>query len=225
MNGAKWLLYALLWIADPMPIAFGGNSIHQQATNHTFTSTRIDDTLFKRIYGKSYKENCTVPKEDLRYLRISHYNFNGEIRLGELICHKDISKDLLEIFQTLFQAKYPIEKMVLIDDYEADDEKSMQDNNTSCFNFRFVAGTSKLSGHSEGYAVDINPRYNPYIKQKGERIICKPQNSIKYTNRASDFPYKITREDLCYKEFKKRGFEWGGDWKSLKDYQHFEKKR
>lgn len=199
--------------------------VNRFGLDNCFTRVEIDETLLKRIYGKSYKENCTILKDNLRYIKVLHYNLENEICVGELICHKNISEDLLEIFRALFNAEYPIQKMILIDQFDADDERSMQANNTSCFNYRFIPGTSKLSSHSEGYAVDINPRYNPYVKNIGRQVIYKPRNASEYTNRISDFPYKINHEDLCYKEFKKRGFTWGGDWKSLKDYQHFEKIR
>lgn len=188
-----------------------------------FTSEPLDDTIFSRINGKSYQPGRSLPKEDLRYLKILHYDGKQEIRLGELICHKRVSRDLLEIFRVLFDARYPIEKMILIDEYGADDECSMRDNNTSCFNFRLVPGTKKLSAHALGLAVDINPRYNPYVKVVGGQPIHKPRNAGAYIDRSADFPYKIDREDRCYKEFRKRGFSWGGNWKSLKDYQHFEK--
>lgn len=188
-----------------------------------FTSEPLDDAVFSRINGKSYQPRRSLPKEDLRYLKVLHYDGKEEIRLGELICHKRISRDLLEIFRALFDARYPIEKMILIDEYGADDERSMRDNNTSCFNFRLVPGTKKLSAHAQGLAVDINPRYNPYVKVVAGQPVYKPRNASAYIDRSAAFPYKIDREDRCYKEFRKRGFSWGGGWKSLKDYQHFEK--
>lgn len=152
-----------------------------------------------------------------------HYNLKQEICLGELICHQEIAHDLLEIFKVLYKAKYPIERMVLIDEYDADDERSMQANNTSCFNFRRVAGSKTLSCHSTGHAIDINPLYNPMVKIRNGKTIYSPKNAKAYINRTKDFPYKIDKNDLCYKEFRKRGFIWGGNWRSVKDYQHFEK--
>lgn len=189
-----------------------------------FISSSIDNDLFKRINNKSYKADCTIPLTDLRYLKVLHYNSNDEICLGELICHKDISYDLIEIFKELFKAHYPIERMILIDEYDAQDEASMQDNNTSCFNFRRVAGTNILSNHSTGHAIDINPQYNPYVKIRNGRTTIQPKTGKAYINRFKSFPYKIEKNDLCYKLFKKHGFIWGGDWKSVKDFQHFEKK-
>lgn len=198
-------------------------SVERFGMERCFESIAINASLFDRIYKKSFKENCTIPKEDLRYVKVLHYNIDNEICLGELICDKGISDDLIDIFKTLYKAKYPIERMVLIDEYDADDERSMQDNNSSCFNFRFISGTTKLSNHSMGRAIDINPKYNPYVKVSNGKVIYSPDNAKEYIDRSADFPYKIDHDDLCFKEFSKHGFIWGGDWTSLKDYQHFEK--
>lgn len=184
-----------------------------------FEILEIDGEIFSRIKEKSYKENCTVPLSDLRYLILTHYDGDGNIREGELICNASIAGDLIDIFQNLYDAGYPIESIRLIDDFEADDVASMQANNTSCFNFRKVAGSNKLSKHSMGLAIDINPLYNPYVKGS----VVSPPEGRPYAARNKKFPYKIDESDLCYQEFIRHGFKWGGNWKSLKDYQHFEK--
>ena len=189
-----------------------------------FCQQEITDGLFVRIKGKSYKDNCTTSLSDLRYLQVLHYNKEGEVLKGELICHQSISEDLLTIFRELYKAKYPIERMVLVDEYDADDEASMQANNSSAFNFRYVSGTKSLSRHSRGMAIDINPLYNPYVRQRNGRTVVEPTNAEAYVDRTKDFPYKIVKDDLCYRLFKEYGFTWGGDWKNSKDYQHFEKK-
>ena len=188
-----------------------------------FQIEEISDELFKRMYGKSFKENCTVPREDLRYLTIPHYTLEGDVVMGEMVVNKAIADDIIDIFKTLFNAKYPIERMVLIDDYNADDRASMSANNTSSFNFRVVAGSKNLSKHAYGMAVDVNPRYNPYVKNGKNGLYVSPKNGTEYADRSKNFPYKIDTEDLCYKEFIKHGFIWGGAWNSMKDYQHFEK--
>ena len=188
-----------------------------------FYQQEISDSIFVRIEGKSFKENCTTPRRDLRYLKVLHYNKEGEELEGELICHKDIADDLLAIFRELHRAKYPIERMVLIDEFDADDEASMRANNTSAFNFRPASGMRRLSKHSTGMAIDINPLYNPLVKHREGRTRVYPSTATPYIDRTRDFPYKIVKGDLCYRLFKKYGFSWGGDWKSSKDYQHFEK--
>ena len=198
-------------------------SVNRFGMERCFVSLQISDAIFKRMYKKSYKADCPIPRSELRYVKVLHYNLNHEICLGEIVCNQAIANDLLEIFKTLFKAKYPIERMVLIDHYNADDELSMQANNSSCFNFRRVSGSKKLSHHSTGRAIDINPKYNPMVKVRDGNILFSPKNAKSYMDRSANFPYKIDRNDLCYKEFRKRGFIWGGAWKSVKDYQHFEK--
>lgn len=198
-------------------------SIHAQQVDTLFCQRQIDEGVFQRIKGKSYKEGCTVPLTDLRYLQVMHYDGNGNVCRGELICHYSISDDLLAIFRKLYEARYPIERMVLVDEYDADDEASMADNNTSAFNFRYVSGTRRLSKHSQGLAIDINPFYNPYVRKRGGKNLISPKGAEAYADRTQSFPYKIDRNDLCYKLFKAHGFRWGGDWKNSKDYQHFEK--
>ena len=194
-------------------------------TSTYFTAKPISEAVFKRMQGKSYKANCTIPRTELKYIRVLHYGFDGKVKSGELVCHQDIADDLIEIFQELYKAHYPIERIQLIDDYNADDEQSMLHNNTSCFNYRRVAGSKTLSYHSQGKAIDINPLYNPCVKRlRNGSTSVSPKTGRAYSNRSKTFKYKIDHNDLVYKLFKKHGFTWGGDWKSLKDYQHFEKK-
>lgn len=184
----------------------------------------LSDEVIARISGISYVENENISLDELRYMHILHYNFDNEITEGELICNKAIAQDLLEIFYELFQAEYEIEKVRLIDEYDGDDTASMEDNNTSCFNYRIVDGTSSLSKHAYGLAIDINPFYNPYVVfQSDGSTYISPKGSEGYTDRSLDFPYKIDDNDLCYKLFKEHGFIWGGNWNSCKDYQHFQK--
>lgn len=184
-----------------------------------FYVKKIDDDIFARIKGKSFKDDCTLPREDLRYIHVLHKGFDGETHEGEIICNVYIAFDVLDIFMKLYEAGYPIEKIRLVDEYDADDETSMRDNNSSSFNFRFISHTTKISKHGLGLAVDINTLYNPYVNRIGE---TEPATAGAYVDRTKDFPYKIDENDLCYKLFTEHGFEWGGNWKSVKDYQHFE---
>lgn len=191
--------------------------------DNTFYSMKLNKSVLSRIYGISYKDNPTIDYEDLRYIRVLHYDFNEDVRIGELIVHKDISTDIVDIFYELYEARYPIEKMVLIDEYNGDDNTSMADNNTSAFNYREIAGSNTLSKHSMGFAIDINPLYNPYVKTKNETTTVLPIEGKDYIDRTLPNEYYIEKDDVCYKAFTKRGFTWGGSWNSLKDYQHFEK--
>ena len=188
-----------------------------------FTISDIDSVTFSRMRGKSYKAECTIPLSELRYIKALHITLDGEIRLGEMVVNVAIANDILTILRALYKDGYPIEKMVLVDEYNADDEVSMRDNNSSAFNYRHTPNGTRLSAHSRGMAVDINPLYNPYVKQYTDRTYVAPATATDYIDRNGPFPYKIERDDLCCRLFFKHGFEWGGDYKSIKDYQHFEK--
>lgn len=180
----------------------------------------IPDWVFARMDGSTFKSGCPVSRDDLRYVRVLHVDAEQEILIGELVVNRRIAEEICSIFRELYKAGYPIEKMRLADDYAASDELSMQDDNTSSFNFRPIEGTSKPSRHALGMAVDINTLYNPYYKPS---IGVLPTTAGAYLDRSADFPYKIERGDLCYRLFTQHGYEWGGDWHGLKDYQHFEK--
>lgn len=189
-----------------------------------WTIESIPDEVFSRMKGKSYANNCTTPRANLRYLHLLHYNKEGKIQRGEMVCNKAIAQDVIDIFHELFKAHYTIERMVLVDEYDAIDEKTMTANNTSCFNFRFVSGTKRVSKHGLGMAVDINPLYNPCNNTRNGKV--EPANGKPYaTNRTNKkaYPMMIDRQDLCYRLFISHGFRWGGNWKTKKDYQHFEK--
>ena len=192
------------------------------ADTQDFYTSKITDEIFARIKGKSFKDNCPLSLDDLRYLHVLHKDLDGNIHEGEMICNAYIADDVLEILRKLFEADYPIERIRLVDEYDADDEMSMRDNNSSSFNFRFISHTTKISKHGLGLAVDINTRYNPYVKVVDGKNILEPANAADYVDRTRNFPYKIDTDDLCYKLFIEKGFEWGGNWQSVKDYQHFE---
>ena len=198
---------------------------HGDGTEKGFSQQAIPDAVFERMQGKSFPVGCKVSRNDLRYLRIKHYDLQGKVHEGEMICNKRIANDLIDIFKELYRQKYPIERMRLIDDYDADDDKSMRANNTSCFCYRRVEGYNKLSNHSMGMAVDINPLYNPlYKRYSNGKELVQPSNAKRYCDRKASFNYKIVKGDLLYRLFVNHGFEWGGNWRSKKDYQHFEKK-
>lgn len=187
-----------------------------------FYYEEIGEEIKERITGFSFPNEFdnryhTISYEDLRYINIKHYDFSGNVQQGELIVHKGVAEEIVKIFYELYEVKYKINKMVLIDEYNGDDELSMEDNNTSAFNYRVVQNSETLSWHAFGLAIDINPLNNPYIK--GNNV--SPTNSGNYTNRSLKLPEMIDHNDLVYRVFTKYGWKWGGDYKSLKDYQHF----
>ena len=196
--------------------AFGGIDM-------CFAAEPIPDGVWARMQGKTYKENPYIGRDDLRHVRALHWDYDNQMHVGEMIVNKQIAECVARILRQLFDAKYPIQRMLLPDVYDADDETQMRDNNSSSFCYRAIAGSTKLSKHARGLAIDINTLYNPYYKDRddGTRFI-QPATAADYCDRTWDFPYKIDHDDLCFRLFTEAGFEWGGDWTSCKDFQHFE---
>jgi hypothetical protein len=169
----------------------------------------------------SWREGCPVPTDDLRYVRLSYVGYDGQAHDGELVVHKEVAEDVRAIFKELYEARFPIERMRLIEAYQGDDDKSMADNNTSGFNCRSATGrTGVFSNHSWGRAVDVNPLVNPFVTKKA----VLPKGGAAYADRSKAAPGLITDATVCYRAFTSRGWSWGGAWKSSKDYQHFEKR-
>ncbi len=191
----------------------------EAASAPVFTAQPVPEAVEARMRGVSYPEDAEVKLSDLRYLRLSYVDFEGKDQVGEMICNKAIADDLVAIFRELYEARYPIRSIRLIDDFGGDDEASMAADNTSCFNYRKKTGMRELSKHARGLAVDINPFENPYVRPSRVR----PAGASAYADRSKDFAHKIDKDDLCYRLFRAHGFYWGGTWRSVKDYQHFEK--
>lgn len=184
----------------------------------------ISDALKQRMEGCSFKSMGNMRWEQLCYLQVLHRDAEGDAVVGEMVCNVIIANDLLDIFKALYASGYPIEKMRLVEEYGGDDEASMRDNNTSCFNQRATTAGGTLSKHSYGLAVDINPKYNPYVRLKPNgQTIVRPEGSEDYVDRTLGHPYQVVKDDLCYRLFRQHGFIWGGQWLRGKDYQHFQK--
>jgi len=187
--------------------------------NYTYSISEITPDIKARMQY-SWRDDNPVALEDLRFLKIRHWGYDDLIHEGELVVHALVAQDVVDIFGELFKARFPVEKIRLIDEYQADDEASCTDNNSSAFCSRMITGSTNLwSNHSYGCAVDINPLVNPYARNG---YIC-PKAGAPYLDRTHDVKGKIDREGVCCQAFLKRGWEWGGDWTSLVDYQHFEK--
>lgn len=154
--------------------------------------------------------------ENLELITVEYYGFDGLLHEGQLVVNKKVVGDIKEIFSFIKESEFPIKKVIPMSQYDWSDEKSMKDNNTSAFNYRFISGTRVISEHASGLAIDINPLMNPYVKNN----IRTPAGSTYDTTKVGT----LTANSQLVKEFKERGWIWGGDWKNLKDYQHFEKK-
>ena len=204
-----------------------------KADEPVFTASEIaeGDEVYNRINGKSYQENENISLEDLRYLQISHYDFEHEVQIGELIVNAELADEVLEIFQELYDAEYEIASMRLIDDYwvnedpDQADTNSIDHNNTSAFCYRVVTGGQNLSRHAYGCAIDINPQQNPYLTlEEDGTYYCDHENALEYMDRTLEDAHEIKEGDICWQVFNDHGFTWGGSWTNPVDYQHFEKR-
>jgi hypothetical protein len=170
--------------------------VAQYGESRCFASEPLSNAVFGRMQGRSYPAGCRVPRASLRHVRLLHYDLDGNTRLGELVCHRDIADDLVAIFRELYRHRYPLQSVRLIDDFDADDERSMRANNTSSFCYRQIKGQTRLSAHAQGKAIDINPLYNPcWRRSRSGKVTVQPSNAMKYCDRTADFPCKIDRNE------------------------------
>ncbi|MEO6773271.1 MAG: M15 family metallopeptidase [Kofleriaceae bacterium] len=177
----------------------------------------LDDAVRDRITNGSWRDDPRCPRfDELAYLRLAHVTFDGGVAHGELLVAAAIAARTVELFRRLYVLGFPIRQMKLVDDYDADDERSMSADNTSAFNFRFVAGTQILSQHARGLAIDINPVENPW--RKPDRLV--PPEGAAFADRSIIRPGMFVRPGPVVAAIDELGFEWGGDWNHAWDDHH-----
>jgi hypothetical protein len=174
--------------------------------------------ITKARMARSWRPGCPVGLGDLRRVVADHWGFDGRVHRGELVVHRNYARRILAVLHKLFKARYPIQRMKLVDVFGADDDRSMAANNTSGYNCRFVSGTRTWSEHARGRAIDLNPLVNPYVTRSGR---VSPPNGRRYANRALRARGMIRDGDVVVRSFAAAGWHWGGRWRSAKDYQHF----
>ena len=189
---------------------------------NSYTSLERIPEVTEHLDVSKWPSGYPVPISGLAYLKLKYWGYDNKEHIGELIVNKSLAKEVVEIFTELYKIKFPIEQMRLIHEFKNDDDASMEANNTSAFNCRAITGKPGIfSQHSYGNAIDINPFTNPYVKQSKQLIL--PKGAEKFADRNTDAQGKITKDSQVYKLFTDRGWDWGGNWHDLQDYQHFEK--
>jgi D-alanyl-D-alanine carboxypeptidase len=188
-----------------------------RAPEFNATISRIDSATRARMIGSSWHRGCPVPVRNLRELAVSRWGFDREVHRGWLIVQRDQARRLRAVMHRLFEARYPIRRMRVIDAYGGNDRRSMAANNTSAFNCRYVAGTTRWSQHAYGRAVDVNPVQNPYVS--GSYV--SPPAGERYVDRSLRRRGMIYAGNAVVRAFAAVGWEWGGRWTGAKDYQHF----
>ena len=177
---------------------------------------RIRPQLAERMRGSSWHPGCPVPIRNLRLLTLTHWGYDGEVHDGRLVVRRAQAEPVLWVMRRLFNREFPIKRMRLVDAYNGNDNRSMNANNTSAFNCRYVAGTTTWSQHAFGTAIDINPVQNPYVQ--GNHV--SPERGRPWADRSKQHPGMIRGGGVVVRAFARIGWEWGGFWSSAKDYQH-----
>jgi hypothetical protein len=184
-------------------------------------ASELPASVRAEMTGVSWRAGCPVSLDHLRLIVLTHRGFDDRLHRGELVAHRAVVGDLRQVFQAAFDADWPIEKVVRVDAYGADDDRSMADNNTHAFNCRRITGGSSWSEHAYGTAIDINPVQNPYVR---DGTVLPPAGRA-HLDRDDVRPGMLVEGDPVVSAFDDAGWTWGGRWRTLKDYQHFERPR
>jgi len=167
--------------------------------------------------GTSWERGCPVGLRRMRYLQVTFWGFDRRRHVGELIVHQDHARGIAQVFRRLYDARFPIEQMTLPTSVERDPTPSGDGNGTGAMACRATVGQTFWSAHALGQAIDINPFQNPY--QRDDLVI--PERASAYLDRGWHRPGMIQPGSVVVRAFRDIGWSWGGDWRTLKDYQHF----
>jgi len=168
--------------------------------------SRLDRATRELMTAVSWHEGCPVPLRNLRLVRISYWGFDDEAHAGRLVVHRGWADQILAVFERLYDRRFPIRRVRLVDRYDADDRASMRHDNTSAFNCRYVSGTTTWSQHAYGRAIDINPVENPYVV--GSHV--SPHRGRSFVGRSDVPPGMVVRHDVVWRAFHRIGWGWGG---------------
>ena len=223
---AAALLVASCASAPAPPAATTSSSaVVVQPTSPTLTSTPVPrgpvvSAVTAAELGATWHPDCPVAPEQLRRVEVDYIGFDNKTHRGDLVVNEDVVADVIAIFGELARQRYPIAKMQTVEHYpKAEDELSMEDNNTSAFNCRPMPSGTSWSLHAYGRAVDVNPLINPYITKSGD---LQPKTAAAYLDRSRTDPGILHAGDPAVRAFTDRGWIWGGGWHNPIDYQHFE---
>ncbi|MBD0339177.1 MAG: M15 family metallopeptidase [Thermoleophilia bacterium] len=178
----------------------------------------IGAELRRTMTGSSWRPGCPVGLRDLRLVAARHWGFDGRVRSGRLVVHRTAAQPIVRVLRRLYERRFPIRRMRLVDAYGGSDFRSIEADNTSAFNCRRVEGTSRWSLHAYGLAIDVNPIENPYVTADG-RVFHRA--SRPYVDRARVRPGMAYPGGTLVEAFRAVGWGWGGTWSGARDYQHF----
>ncbi len=167
--------------------------------------------------GRTWSPSCPVRLADLRYLTLAFHGFDGRLHTGALVVNASVADDVVTVFRRLFAASYPIEEMRLPTSADLDAPPTGDGNNTAAYVCRTTRGSTSLSAHAYGLAIDLNPFVNPY--SKGDLVL--PELAGAYLDRSWHRPGMVLRGGVVTRAFAAVGWTWGGDFSSVSDLMHF----
>ncbi len=182
-----------------------------------FAARPLSPAVRDRVEGTSWHRGCPVGLDDLRYVRLSYWGFDGRRHRGELVVNRDAVRPVRRAFGRLYAVRFPIRRMRLVDEYRGDDFASIEADNTSAFNCRRATGSTHWSQHAYGRAIDVNPIENPYVAADGSTAHVA---SIPYLERSRHRRGMARRRGVLVRAFAEVGWGWGGSWSGPVDYQH-----
>ena len=203
-----------------LAVAVAGDAVAGGAGHSAFRGSvsALPASLRMTMTGTSWRPGCPVPLSDLRLVRARHYGFDGRIHIGEIIVHRDVAGDVVAVLRRLYAAQFAIRRMIPVDAYGGSDFRSIEADNTSAFNCRYVDGTTRWSEHAYGRAIDLNPIENPYVTAGGT---TSHRASRRFLRRALYRPGMAVEGGAVVRAFEAVGWGWGGRWSGDRDYQHF----
>ena len=196
-------------------LAFMGGA---DAVSPSFTAARLSSADVRRMVGTSWHRGCPVALADLRLVTATYWGLDKRAHTGRIVVHRDVAADVLAVLRRLYAARFPIRRMVPVDAYGGSDYRSIEADNTSAFNCRYVDGTTRWSEHAYGRAIDLNPIENPYVTSSGT---TSHPASRRYLRRAPYRPGMAVEGGAVVRAFDAVGWGWGGRWSGARDYQHF----
>jgi hypothetical protein len=182
-----------------------------------FAAKVVDPAPLAVVRRSTWAPGCPVGARDLAWVRVTFRGFDARRHTGELLVNGEVAGDLVRVFRRLWDARFPIEQMVITGRSEQRARPTGDGNDTGAFNCRLVRGATVFSQHAYGLAVDVNPFQNPY--EKGDLVL--PELAGSYTDRSWHRPGMIFADGAVVRAFRSIGWTWGGSWHSLKDLQHF----
>lgn len=186
-----------------------------------FAAEVADPAPAEVLARSTWQPGCPVAADELAWVRLTFWGFDDARHTGELLVHSDVADDMVAVFRALYDARFPLEAMEVTPAAALDAAPTGDGNGTESFVCRAVTGGSSFSQHAYGLAVDVNPFQNPYVKGEGTDRVVVPELASSYLERDAVRPGMVLADDAVVRAFAAVGWEWGGAWRTLKDYQHF----